>query len=113
MFLIINYRLTRTPGHIDLFPLPWAFRVPNMLLFFNLHYRQRNTLKTKELFYSATFQLHKGQYMILIHISYKNTISPSLSSYFSEEHEKEIIPPILFFGRFKGPHVFTSWEEER
>ena len=84
-----------------------------MLLFFNLHHCRRNTLQTKELFFSTTFRLDKGHYMILIHIGYINAISPSLSSCFSEEHEKEVIPPILYFSRFQGPHVFISLEEER
>ena len=84
-----------------------------MLLFFNLHHCRRNTLQTKELFFSTTFRLDKGHYMILIHIGYINAISPSLSSCFSEEHGKEVIPPILYFSRFQGPHVFISLEEER
>ena len=84
-----------------------------MLLFFNLHHCRRNTLQTKELFFSTTFRLDKGHYMILIHIGYINAISPSLSSCFSEEHEKEVIPPILYFSRFQGPYVFISLEEER
>ena len=113
VFLVINYRFSRTPRYIDLFPFPWAFRVLKMLLFFNLHHCRRNTLQTKELFFPTTFPLDKDHYMILIHIGYINAISPSLSSCFSEEHEKEVIPPILYFSRFQSPHVFISLEGEK
>ena len=113
VFLVINYRFSRTPRYIDLFPFPWAFRVLKMLLFFNLHYCRRNTLQTKELFFPTTFRLDKDHYMILIHIGYINAISPSLSSCFSEEHEEEVIPPILYFSRFRSPHVFISLEGEK
>ena len=113
VFLVINYRFSRTPRYIDLFPFPWAFRVLKMLLFFNLHHCRRNTLQTKELFFPTTFRLDKDHYMILIHIGYINAISPSLSSCFSEEHEKEVIPPILYFSRFQSPHVFISLEGEK
>ena len=111
VFLVINYRFSRTPRYIDLFPFPWAFRVLKMLLFFNLHHCRRNTLQTKELFFPTTFRLDKD--MILIHIGYINAISPSLSSCFSEEHDKEVIPPILYFSRFQSPHVFISLEGEK